>query len=186
MAVPELGHRRVSRVVTTTGAYCRIDTCPARADVPRAHPEPRAGQDPTQFKPVTRYDRLQQRRIDAAHLLAPRSAIVTVVVVVWPCRGGTAMPLTMPAHMHAIEYYRQHDRDWREHAYTEIVDDQGFVLVHDPAKREQWLVRYTRACAEDYFTRVRAEPGEWVVHVYRLLDGERRHLVSIRMHWTGL
>lgn len=95
------------------------------------------------------------------------------------------MPLTVPEHLHAIEYYRQCDRDRREHVHTEVIDDQGFVLVHDPAKLQDWLVRYTRVCAEDYLARAHARPGEWLVHVYRLLDGERHHLVSIRMHWNG-
>ena len=75
----------------------------------------------------------------------------------------------------------QRDRDRREHVYTEMADDQGFVLVHDPAKRQQWLARYTRTCAEEYLARAHAQPGEWFVHVYRMLDDER--LVSIRMPW---
>lgn len=95
------------------------------------------------------------------------------------------MRLNIHYHLHAIEYYRQLDRDRREHVYTEVVDDQGFVLVHDPAKIQQWLVHYTRACAEDYLARVYAHEGDWLVHVYRLLDDERRHIVSIRMHWNG-
>lgn len=61
----------------------------------------------------------------------------------------------------------------------------GFVLVHDPAKVQQWLVQHARVCAEDYFARVRAPLGEWVVHVYRILDDEWWHMVSIRMHWDG-
>lgn len=77
------------------------------------------------------------------------------------------MRLTVPDHLHSIEYYRQHARDRREHVYTEVVDDQGFVLVHDPERREQWLARYARTCAEDYLGRVRARPGDWLVHVYR-------------------
>lgn len=95
------------------------------------------------------------------------------------------MPLTVPEYRHAIEYYHEHDRDRREHLYTEVVDDHGFVFVHDPEKRERWLARYARTCAEDYLARVRARSGDWLVHVYRLLDGERHHVVSIRMRWNG-
>lgn len=95
------------------------------------------------------------------------------------------MRLNLPDHLHSIEYYRQHDHDRREHLYTEVVDDQGFVLVHDPEKREEWLARYARACAEDYLARVRAQHGDWLVHVYRLLDEQRHHVVSIRMRWTS-
>lgn len=95
------------------------------------------------------------------------------------------MSLTVPDHLHSIEYYRQHDGDRREHLYTEVVDDQGFVLVHDPNKRSEWLVRYTRVCAEDYLARARAPHGDWFVHVYRLLNAQRHHVVSIRMHWRG-
>lgn len=95
------------------------------------------------------------------------------------------MPLLIPDHLHVIEYYHQRDRDRRDHVYTERVDDQGFVLVHDPAKREQWLARYARTCAQDYLARVHAQHGEWFVHVYRILDDERNHVVSIRMRWDG-
>ena len=66
-----------------------------------------------------------------------------------------------------------------------MADDQGFVLVHDPAKLQQWLVRYARVCADDHLARVHAQPGEWFVHVYRVLDNGRRHVVSIRMRWDG-
>lgn len=93
--------------------------------------------------------------------------------------------LTIPEHRHAIEYYRHYDRDHREHVHTETIDDQGFVLVHDTAKREDWLVRYTRTCAEEYFARSRSRAGHWIVHVYRLNDDERQHLISVRLHWPG-
>lgn len=96
-----------------------------------------------------------------------------------------AVPLKIPEYLYALEYYRQVERDRREHVYTETVDDHGFVFEHDPAKRDQWLVRYTHTCAEEYFARARACPGNWLVHVYRLLDGERHHVVSIRMSWPG-
>lgn len=95
------------------------------------------------------------------------------------------MPLTIPEHTHEIQYHRQLSSGAREHAHTEVVDDQGFVLVHDPNKRERWLAEYTRTCADEYLGRVRARPGQWLVHVYRLLAGERHHVVSIRMQWCG-
>src|SRR5699024_3095506 len=66
---------------------------------------------------------------------------------VWRCwPGAAAMGLKIAEHLHEIEYHRQYDRDRREHLYTERVDDQGFVLVHDPAKLQQWLVRYSQPC----------------------------------------
>lgn len=95
------------------------------------------------------------------------------------------MRLTVTDHLHAIEYYRQHDNGHREHLYTEVVNDHGFVFVHDPDRRERWLANYARVCAEDYLAGVRAEQGRWLVHVYRVLDEQRHHLVSIRMHWRG-
>ncbi|WP_179956650.1 hypothetical protein [Amycolatopsis anabasis] len=42
-------------------------------------------------------------------------------------------------------------------------------------------MRYTTACAQDYLDRVAARAGTWLVSVYRLLGGERRHLVTVRM-----
>ncbi|OZM72529.1 hypothetical protein CFN78_12825 [Amycolatopsis antarctica] len=57
----------------------------------------------------------------------------------------------------------------------------GFCLEHKESRRENWLVRYTRACAEDYLGRVAAPCGTWVVSVYRT-GGQRRHLVTIRMN----
>jgi|GEM_PF-3485287 len=54
--------------------------------------------------------------------------------------------------------------------YTQTVDYQGFVLVHDPEKRGPWLARYTRCCAEGHLARKRAPHGTWYTHVYRLLD----------------
>lgn len=89
--------------------------------------------------------------------------------------------LVIHGHRHAIEYHREHGNGYREHAYTEVVDDQGFVLEHRPDRRQAWLTRYTRACAEDYLARVNADRGPWLVHVYRLLDTERRHVTSIRL-----
>lgn len=95
------------------------------------------------------------------------------------------MQLVIPDHLHAIEYHRQYNRDRREHVHTETVDDQGFVLVHDPETRSQWLAHYTRCCADEYLARKRAPRGIWFVHVYQLLDDERRHIVSSRMYWPG-
>ena len=100
-------------------------------------------------------------------------------------QGMVCMSLIIPEHLHEIEYHRRYDRDRREHVHTEVVDDPGSVLVHDPAKLQEWLVRCTRVCAEEYLRRAHARAGEWLVHVYRLLDGERRHVVSIRMRWDG-
>jgi|GEM_PF-3485286 len=95
------------------------------------------------------------------------------------------MHLVIPDHLHAIEYHRQSDRDRRNHMYTQTVDDQGFVLVHAPEKRGSWLAHYTRCCAEKHLARERAPHGTWYTHLYRLLDDERRRVVSIRMSWSG-
>lgn len=91
--------------------------------------------------------------------------------------------LVIHGHHHAIDYYREHGKGYRDHVYTELVDDQGFVLVHHPERREAWLARYAHVCAEDYLARVRAQPGTWLVSVHRLLDEERRHIVTIRLRW---
>lgn len=88
-------------------------------------------------------------------------------------------------HLHALEYYHVLGNGHREHVYTEVVDDQGFVLVHDPAKRQEWLTRYTDTCAREYFSRVRAKHGTWFVHVYQLIADERRHVISVRIRWRG-
>lgn len=93
--------------------------------------------------------------------------------------------LIIHEYRHAIEYHLQRHRDRREHVYTEFVNDQGFVLVHDPAKRPDWLAHYARCCAEDYLARRRAKAGVWFVHVYRLRDDGRQHVVSIRMNWPA-
>lgn len=91
--------------------------------------------------------------------------------------------LVIHGHHHDIDYYRERGGGYRDHVYTERVDDQGFVLVHDPERIQAWLASYARTCADDYLTRVHAEPGLWLVSVHRLLDDERRHVVTIRMRW---
>ncbi|GAB3504706.1 hypothetical protein [Amycolatopsis cihanbeyliensis] len=90
-----------------------------------------------------------------------------------------------PGYPHEIEYRHERARGYREHVYTERVDDMGFCLEHHKDRREAWLARYTGACAEDYFRRVRPRRGTWVVSVYRLLESDRMHLVTIRMTWPA-
>lgn len=99
--------------------------------------------------------------------------------------SGRIVPgmLIVHEHPHVLEYHREYGKGYREHVYTEHVDDQGFVFQHVPALRAAWLARYTRVCADDYLTRVGAAHGRWLVHVYRTGGDERRHLVSVRMHW---
>ncbi|MQA11435.1 MAG: hypothetical protein GEU98_23360 [Pseudonocardiaceae bacterium] len=82
---------------------------------------------------------------------------------------------------HEIEYCRELAKGHRVHEYTEYVDDQGFCFEHRAERQESYLAHYTRVCAEDYFARVRAAAGTWIVSAYRLVDGERRHLVTIKM-----
>lgn len=91
--------------------------------------------------------------------------------------------LVIHGHHHDIDYYHERGGGNRDHVYTERVDDQGFVLVHDPKRIHQWLAGYTRTCADEYLTKMRAEPGMWLVSVHRLLDDERRHVVTVRMRW---
>ncbi|WP_158879400.1 hypothetical protein [Amycolatopsis anabasis] len=80
-------------------------------------------------------------------------------------------------YWHRIEYRREIDAETRVLEYTEVVQDQGWGFEHRAQHRQEWFVRYTRACAEDFLDRVRATPGTWVVAVWR--NGEP--LGSIRM-----
>lgn len=93
--------------------------------------------------------------------------------------------LTIRDHPHVIEYYRLIGKDCREHVYTETIDDQGFVLVHDNEKRGRWLAKYARCCAEEYLARKRVGPSAWFIHVYRSIGNDREHIVSIRLQWPG-
>ncbi|GAA1967251.1 hypothetical protein [Amycolatopsis minnesotensis] len=86
---------------------------------------------------------------------------------------------------HELEYRFESAKGFREHLYTERVDDMGFCLEHRDELREDWLVRYATACAEDYLGRQRAPCGMWVVSVYRETADGRDHLVTIRTRWTA-
>lgn len=88
---------------------------------------------------------------------------------------------------HELEYRFERAKGYREHLYTELVDDMGFVLEHRSAMWEGWLVRYTGACAEDYLRRVRAKHGVWLVSVYALLppDHARKHRITVRVRWNS-
>lgn len=88
------------------------------------------------------------------------------------------------SNRHEIEYRRVLAHGKRVHEYTEHVDDDGFVTSRRGMSRQEYLVYYTRACAEDFLDRKRAEPGEWLVAVYRTRP-ERELLCSIRMRYGG-
>ncbi|GAA4550244.1 hypothetical protein [Amycolatopsis samaneae] len=84
---------------------------------------------------------------------------------------------------HEIEYHRETAKGERAHEYTELVDDMGFVFEHRAEHRERWAVSYGTACAQDFLARKRAEPGKFLVHIYRLFPDGRTHLVSLRTRW---
>jgi hypothetical protein len=84
---------------------------------------------------------------------------------------------------HELEYRREQAKGHREHEYTELVDDMGFILEYRAERRQAWTVRYTTACAEDFLERKCAPSGTVLVTVYRLYPGERNHVVTVRMNW---
>lgn len=86
---------------------------------------------------------------------------------------------------HELEYRRERAKGLREHEYTELVDDMGFVFEHRAEIWKDWTVRYTTACAQDFLLRKRAKAGTFVVSVYRLFPHERTHVVTVRMAWPG-
>ncbi|MCU1687212.1 MAG: hypothetical protein JWQ81_7951 [Amycolatopsis sp.] len=86
---------------------------------------------------------------------------------------------------HELEYRREERKGFREHEYTELVDDMGFVFEHRSELWKNWTVRYTTACAQDFLQRKHAPRGTFVVSLYRLFPGERRHVVTIRLKWPG-
>lgn len=89
-------------------------------------------------------------------------------------------------YLHDIEYRREIAKGKRIHEYTERADDMGFCFSRRPEDKQRWLVEYTHACAVDFFERVRAAAGTWVVSVYRTFpDKPRKHVVTIRMRWPA-
>ncbi|MQA10411.1 MAG: hypothetical protein GEU98_18025 [Pseudonocardiaceae bacterium] len=91
-------------------------------------------------------------------------------------------------YWHHIEYRRELRKGHYLHEYTEIVEDQGWVLRRRGMTPEEYFSYYTRGCAEDFLGRVRAKPGTWLVAVYRTGAspyGERTLRGSIRMRWPA-
>ncbi|TCP46304.1 hypothetical protein EV191_114101 [Tamaricihabitans halophyticus] len=89
-------------------------------------------------------------------------------------------------YRHDIEYRRELAKGHRVHTYTERAEDMGFCFSQPPGREQQWLVHYTRACAEDFLYRVEAPSGDWIVSVYRRPpDRSRQHIVTIRMRWQA-
>lgn len=89
-------------------------------------------------------------------------------------------------YWHRIEYRRELGDNRREHAYTEVVEDHGWMFCHDPEKQQDWFVHYTTACAEDFLRRVHAKPGTWVVAVWwtgTTPDAKGTLRGSIRLNW---
>jgi hypothetical protein len=88
-------------------------------------------------------------------------------------------------YLHRIEYVRVVKGE-RIHERTELVEDAGFCYTRNGMTREQWLVYYTKACAEDYLLRTGLATGIWLVTVYQQRpEDENRLLCSIRTRWTG-
>jgi hypothetical protein len=76
-------------------------------------------------------------------------------------------------YLHVIEYARRNEQV----KYTEVVSDHGWYINSG----EEWRIRYTAGCAQDFLDRRGAAPGEWLVVVWRLnatLDRDR--LCAIR------
>ena len=84
-------------------------------------------------------------------------------------------------YRHRIEYKRELSKSQRVHEYTEIVEDHGWCFSHKD--QAQWHADYTQTCAEDYFRRVAAKPGRYLVTVYQELPENPVHLCTIRMTW---
>lgn len=84
-------------------------------------------------------------------------------------------------YRHRIEYKRELSKSQRVHEYTERVEDQGWCLRDKDV--EQWRAYYTQACAEDYFSRVAAKPGSYLVTVYQERPENHVHICTIRMTW---
>jgi hypothetical protein len=88
-------------------------------------------------------------------------------------------------YLHRIEYRRELSKSQRVHEYTETVEDQGWCLSHKAEHKEQWLTRYTKACAEDWLARKGAKPGTFIVTVYQERPDRRVLVCAIRMKWAG-
>lgn len=87
---------------------------------------------------------------------------------------------------HRLEYQRERAKGKCVHAYTEIVEDTGWRKWPRGYTRERWFVTYTRCCAEEFLERQHAEPGVYVVAVYRTGDtpgGDGTLMGSIRLPW---
>lgn len=88
---------------------------------------------------------------------------------------------------HRLEYRRETAKGKRDLKYVEIVEDTGWRHWTKGFTRDEWFTHYTRRCAEDYLTRTRGEPGEYVITVFctgSSPDGDRRLLGAIRMKWA--
>ncbi|TCP54115.1 hypothetical protein EV191_103156 [Tamaricihabitans halophyticus] len=92
-------------------------------------------------------------------------------------------------YWHRLEYRRVLRKGHYLHEYTEVVEDQGWVLQRRGMSKEEYFTYYTQACARDFLGRVRATPGTWIVAVYHTgetSDGPRTLRGSIRMRWQPL
>jgi len=67
--------------------------------------------------------------------------------------------MTQDDYLHVIEYARRNEPV----KYTEVVSDHGWYINSG----EEWRIRYTAGCAQDFLDRRGAAPGEWVVVVWR-------------------
>lgn len=69
----------------------------------------------------------------------------------------------MDDYHHRIEYQRRRPGGALVCEHVENVSDHGWYVV----RGEAWKAHYTRGCAAEYLTRVRAESGTYVVVVWR-------------------
>ncbi|GDY33263.1 hypothetical protein GTS_48960 [Gandjariella thermophila] len=87
-------------------------------------------------------------------------------------------------YRHRIEYHRVGQGGKRTLEHTEVVDDHGWYFARAGLTSEEWRVRYTHVCADDFLERVGAKPGQWVVIVWRQPEGaDQKLLCSVRIWW---
>jgi hypothetical protein len=91
--------------------------------------------------------------------------------------------MDLQGYPHQLEYHRELAKGHRKHEYTELADDMGFILEHRAERRQAWTVRYATACAQDFLERRGVPSGTFLVTVYRLFPGERKHVITVRMNW---
>lgn len=80
--------------------------------------------------------------------------------------------MTQDDYRHLIEYARRNEAV----KYTEEVSDHGWYIKSGA----EWRIRYTAGCAQEFLDKAGAGPGEWLVVVWRIGDGNRDRVCAIR------